>query len=596
MANRSKKKQRQPKSESPGAVKSKEIPSILPHRAVWPIVLPTLAIVAAILFIYGPVLHGGWLWDDDLYFAGNPLLRDPDRIWKAWFEPGSFIDYYPILETVEWFQWQLWGMDTLGYHLTSLALHLVSALLVWRLLSKFGLRLAWLGGLIFAVHPVQVESVAWIVELKNTLSLPPFLLALCAWIDYREHGKPRDYLLAVALFLFAMLCKITMAPFPATILLYEWWKRGSLGGKLVLSSLPFCLISLLLGFTEVWVGQVYLQNNHGTPDPSPIGNVFSHLACAGSTLWFYFTQYLLPIDVMPIYPHWTVDPPSPLQFVPWLLLGGVVAWSWTARRRWGRHVLLGIGFFVLFLAPFLGFFAVSFMSFTWVMDHFLYLPIIGLIGLTVAGLDCLEMKLPSPLRPYAIGLVTALLALLTYKSYRYAGMFLDSETLWTYELRQNPDAWPAYNILGNLQERQGQLPQAMDFYARALQIKPNYAEARYNLANVLREAGRLDEAAEQYRQAFTLRPNHGKAHNNLGIILAQQSRFAEAADQFRLALQTLPDNAEVHDNLGFCLERLGRSTEALDEYRQALRLDPNSTAARTNLDHLQSVHTPTPSP
>ena len=127
-----------------------------------------------------------------MYLSQNPLLHDPARLWKAWFQPGSFIEYYPLEQTVQWVQWQLWGNDTFGYHLTNVCLHLLGAFLVWRLLSKFGLRLAWLGGLIFAIHPMMVESVAWISELKNTLSLPPFLLAMCAWIDYEERGRKQD--------------------------------------------------------------------------------------------------------------------------------------------------------------------------------------------------------------------------------------------------------------------------------------------------------------------------------------------------------------------------------------------------------------------
>jgi hypothetical protein len=158
------------------------------------------------------------------------MTQSPTGLWSIWFEPGSQLDYYPIKASVQWLQWHLWGMDTLGYHLTNVVLHILSALLVWRLLSKFGLRLAWLGGLIFAIHPVQVESVAWIAELKNTLSLPPFLLAMCAWIDYEERGKAKDYFLALGLFLVAMLCKLTVVLFPLVILLYAWWRRGGSAG------------------------------------------------------------------------------------------------------------------------------------------------------------------------------------------------------------------------------------------------------------------------------------------------------------------------------------------------------------------------------
>jgi hypothetical protein len=195
----------------------------------WKLMLIHAAIiVAAGLWIYWPALNGDWLWDDTMYVSQNPLLNDPAHLWKTWFQPGRFIEYYPIEQTVQWVQWQLWGNYTLGYHLTNLGLHLLSAFLVWRLLGKLGLQFAWLGGLIFAIHPMMVESVAWISELKNTLSLPPFLLAMCAWIDYEERGRRNDYLRALAFFLVSMLCKIGVAPFPVIILLYAWWKGGGL--------------------------------------------------------------------------------------------------------------------------------------------------------------------------------------------------------------------------------------------------------------------------------------------------------------------------------------------------------------------------------
>jgi hypothetical protein len=165
--------------------------------------LRAVLIVSAAFWVFAPSLHGDWLMDDDFYVTQNALLNDPARLWKIWFAPGSLIEYYPIEATVQSIQWHFWRMDTLGYHLTSLILHIASALLVWRLLSKFGLRLAWLGGFLFAIHPVTVESVAWISELKNTLSLPFFLLSVCSWIAYSEHGRSRDYLLALGLFIVA---------------------------------------------------------------------------------------------------------------------------------------------------------------------------------------------------------------------------------------------------------------------------------------------------------------------------------------------------------------------------------------------------------
>ena len=258
------------------ALKAKTKSTTIPFSPlIW---LRALLIVAATLWVFSPAFHGGWIWDDGWYITTNPLLHDSTGLWKFWFQPGSWVEYYPLEETVQWMQWQLWGNDTFGYHLTNVVLHIVSALLVWRLLSKFGLRLAWLGGLLFAVHPVQVESVAYISELKNTLSLPFFLLASCCWIDYEEHRQKQDYQWAFGLFLAGMLCKITLAPFPLLILLYAWWKRGRIDGKDLKTSTPFFILSLVLGFMTIWAGQRYEAVGHGHPDVISLGGLFSRLA------------------------------------------------------------------------------------------------------------------------------------------------------------------------------------------------------------------------------------------------------------------------------------------------------------------------------
>ena len=217
MADHPKKKKSPPETGQLKAGDAKEISSVKSLGVTRATLLQALVIAAAVLWIYWPARHGDWLWDDEVNITDNAITQSATGLWSIWFEPGSQFDYYPIKMSAQWLQWHLWGMETLGYHLSNVFLHIMGALLVWRLLSKFGLRLAWLGGLIFAIHPVQVESVAWISEFKNTLSLPPFLLAMCAWIDYDDRRKAKDYFLALVLFLVAMLCKLSVVLFPLVI-------------------------------------------------------------------------------------------------------------------------------------------------------------------------------------------------------------------------------------------------------------------------------------------------------------------------------------------------------------------------------------------
>jgi Tfp pilus assembly protein PilF len=548
-------------------------------RVPWPTILQALVIAAAVLWIYWPVLHGDWLWDDDYLVSDNATVHDPSGLWKIWFQPGSLYDYQPLKFSVVWLQWQLWGDDRLGYHLTNVLLHMVGALLVWRLLSKFHLRLAWLGGLIFAIHPVQVESVAWIAELKNTLSLPLFLLAMCAWIDFDERGKVKDYFLALGLFLAAMLCKTTMVMFPVVILLYDWWKRGRIEWHDAKTSALFFVVSLALGLVTLW-----FLHHHAIGDNSvPLGSFFSRLACAGLSLSFYFSKCFLPVELIPIYPRWVVDPPTLLQFLPWPVLLAVIFWLWTKRGSWGRHALLGLGFFLINLAPFVGFNAGSYMAFTWVMDHLLYLPIIGFIGLTVAALGRMEAQFPATFRPYSIGLVTVLLVLLASGSRSYANMFINEETLWSYELQHLPNAYVARNNLGNALQQAGQSPEAMEQFEIALQIKPDYALAHYNLGNLLQHTGQLTKAIEQYRQALRINPDYADALNNMGSTFGQMGRLSEAIEQFKQVLRIKPDNAEAHNNLGHALQQTGQASAAIEQFKQALLTKPDFAEAHNNL-------------
>jgi len=552
----------EPSKERPSGTVRIAQPGVAVQSAArnWIVLIQVALIVAAGFWIYGPVLHGGWLMDDVNYITRNPLLHDTDGLWKIWFEPGTFIEYYPLKASVEWIEWNLFGGDTFGYHLDNVILHVVNALLVWRLLAKFGLRLAWLGGLIFAIHPAMVESVAWISELKNVLSLLPFLLAISAWIDYDERKRRRDYALALGLFLVAMLCKISMIAFPVAILLYAWWKRGRVESGDLKASIPFFVISLTLGAVSIFVGN-WFQQQYMVLDPVPMGGFFSRLACAGLVLSQYLVNCLWPANLMPVYPRWHVDPPSLAQFLPLPIFGGIFYWLWSKRRGWGRHGLLGFGFFVLNLMPFLGFKTVSYMSYTWVMDHLLYLPILGLIGLAVAGLERIRGQMPQFPRPFGIAVIGAAMILLAFRSHSYAEAFIDEETFSTCALEHNPGAWTARNDLACALQDSGRLNEAIDQFQQALRFKPDYADARYNLGNALLYATRYPEAIEQYEQVLKLQPAYPKAHNNLAIALERSGRIPEAIEQFNAELQIYPNDDVTRDNLAN-MESLPRTAPA----------------------------------
>lgn len=541
--------------------------------------LQALAIVLASLWIYWPALHGDWLWDDNWYVIDNPLLHDPARLWKAWCAPGSFVEYYPIEETVQWLQWQLWHNDTFGYHVTNVLLHIISAFLVWRLLSKFGLRLAWLGGLLFAIHPVQVESVAWIVELKNTLSLPPFLLAMIFWIDYEQHGRAKDYFCALSLFLIAMLCKISMAPFPVVILLYAWWKRDRIGWNDFKASLPFFVISFVLGVMTVLSGRWYEELRHLPPEEVFVEGPLARVACAGLSLAFYFSKAVLPVGLITIYPKWAVNPPTPLQFLPWLVLVGVVYYLWTKRQNWGRHALLGLGFFLLFLAPFLGFTLISYMHFTWVMVHYLYIPIIGLIGVAIAGVEQADELVSKSAHLFGIGVAVAVMTVLAWGSHEYAKLYVNSESLWTYTIQHNLGAWTARSNLGIALAQADRLSEAMEQFKQALKIEPDNADVNYNLGLALARTGHLSEAMERFDQVVRIYPEYPSVYLPRGKIKLMVGDLAGAKADFDRAIQLAPQSAEPYFKRGLLRQIQGDFEGALSDLREGCELAPNDVLA-----------------
>ncbi len=515
------------------------------------IFLKALIIIVLGAGVLSPTLMGTWYGDDELYLHSNPLLKDPHRLWKAWFEPGSFIEYYPIEQTIQWYQWKLWSADlTFGYLATNLVLHLTSALMLWRLFSKLGLKLAWLGGLIFAIHPMMVDSVGVSCELKNTLSLPPFLLAMMFYLDFEESGKARHYLVALFFFLIAMLCKITMFFFPITILLYAWWKRGDIRRGDWKATAPFFVISLLLGWITLHAGVVYAEATHyESPGPIHLGGMFSRVALCGISLSFYLGRSFFPIDPMPFYPLFKIDPPAPWLFLPWLVIVPAIACCWGRRHSWGRPVFFGFAFFVCGLAPFLGLKEVTYMCLTWVQDHLLYLPVIAPIGLFIAGLELAAKKLSRLFLMIGVLCLISALGLLGFQTFSYAKLFADQEQLWRYNLQYNPGMWAARYQLGSLLGRQGQLDEAIRQLQECVRINPDFYNAQFDLGLFLFNVGRYSESADCFKEVFRLNPANGEIHAYLAEALLKAGHAAESRKEKEAARQFDPSSDELMSTL-----------------------------------------------
>jgi tetratricopeptide (TPR) repeat protein len=592
MAKRAKKRQ-------PGAKPAAAPSPARPPRTAqddYLLVLRAAVIVALGIFIYWPALNGAWLWDDRDLIADNLLVRDPDGFWKIWLQPSAMFDFLPLKVSVEWIEWRLFGEDTLGYHLVSLGLHLTSAFLLWRFFWKLGLRCAWLGAVIFLVHPVQVESVAWISELKNTLSLPLFLFALIAWLDYDARGRTSDYVLALVMFLLAMLSKPSMVMFPSVLLLHAWWRRGRIGAQDVQASALFFAVSLAVGIATI----VFLGKTIGEQHVI-LGGPLSRLACAGLSLAFYFSKSILPLDLMTIYPLWKLDPPSPWQFLPWPILAGVLGFLWTKRATWGRHALLGLGFFLLNLAPFIGLNAGSYMNYSWVMDHLLYIPMIGLIALASAAAGDIASRIPLFARWIGATLLAIVVLWMTSASRGYAELYTSLEALWSHNIALNPNAALPHNDLGVAYAREGRVAEALAEFRIAAQFDARYTDAHHNLAVTLLETGDAADALPEFEQVQRLLPNQAETYYNLGLTLGYLGRGGEAIPNYQHALELDPGYLPAYNNLAISLMKVGRLNEAIVVAQAGLKLAPDNSRLQNTLAGLQqmqehAVTSPAPKP
>ena len=538
------------------------------------------------MLVYLACVHGDWVWDDYPLIALNPVVQGPYSFLAWWFSPDA-PDYFPLTTTMLWLEWHAFGNATTGYHVVSMLLHAAASILLWRLLAVMRIPGAWLAGLLFAVHPLCVESVAWISELKNTLTQPLFLLAAIHWVRADEQAETdqaftagaTQWALALFCFLMAMFAKTSVVMFPVVILLHAWWKRGAVSFRDILRAAPFFLVSLLLGLVTIWF-------QHGRAigaEVIPVGGPASRFAIAGMAIPFYLSKILLPIGLLPIYPRWQVDPPHIWQFISWPCLAALAAACWFNRRTWGRQILFAGGFFLIMILPVLGFITISYMRISWVADHFVYLPMISIVALLAAAITTAAKQLTGNARHAATAATATIVLLLAIASFRDAAAWVDEGTLWQQNVRSNPDAWMAYVRLGSWKRRHGNPQGALLDFQAAIRLRPDYGENHNDMANALRDMGRVEEALAAYRESIARSPLIIESRTNLAEYLAEQGRFAEAAIQYRELVAMVPDHAEFNNKLGVCLYSSGQREEAVTCFERALELHPGWSDAEQNL-------------
>lgn len=525
-------------------------------------------VVVATIAAYFPALTGEFLWDD----AGH-VTRADLQSWsglvRIWFEVGATQQYYPLLHTAFWLEHQLWGDAPLGYHLINVLWHATSACLFVALLRRLAVPGALLAGLVFALHPVAVESVAWISEQKNTLSTVFYLAASLAWLRHGAEPRPARYVGATLWFAAALLTKTVTATLPAALLVIAWWRNGRLSWRGdVVPLLPWLGLGVAAGLGTAWLETVQIGASGGDFSLGPLERGL----LAGRVVWFYLGKLVWPADLAFFYSRWTIDAGVAWQWIfpvaTLLVLAGLFTWRHRDRAPLAAALLYGGTLF-----PVLGFVNVYPFVFSYVADHFQYLASLSLIAFLSAAATRAFGLLAWP-RWTGPAVATGVLLLLGGLTWRQSGTYRDVITLYEATLERTPSSWVAHLNLGTALVDAGRSGDALPHLQRALELKPNFPETLNSLGNVLNQLGRSGEALPLLERAVQLQPRFAAAHNTLGAALMNLGRADDGIASFRRALEFEPKLALAQVNLGWALANQGRLADAVSQFEQARRKAP----------------------
>ena len=584
----------------------------------------SLLLALAIFSTYLPALQAGFIWDDDDYITQNMTLRSFDGLRRIWLEPGATPQYYPLVHTTYWLEYRMWGLWAPGYHATNIVVHILGTLALAQCLLRLGVPGAWAIAAIFALHPMQVESVAWVTERKNTLSgLFMFLSLLLAIRAFRlgtEEPPQADdrpwvgwaYPASLLMYVAALFSKTVVCALAPVLVILIWWRRGRLAPREILATLPF----FGLGAALVAV-TVYVERHHvGTTQIDLDVDFMYRFMIAGQAIIFYLSKFIVPTNLAFIYPRWEVNDWTALMLLPFLGIMALLLVSYLLQRRIGRAPFALLSIYLVLLFPALGFIDVYPFLFSWVADHFHYHALVMPAIVLVVAITQLQRRAAPLWQPAMAASLAVLLLFMGGLSFRQAMVYRDIETLWLDTLAKNPRSWMVLNNLGLEMQRQNRLEEAAAWYSEALSVRSD-ATAYYNLGTVLHMLERHEEAAVNLRRALEIDASHIDAHANLGAVYMALDRPREAITHLGRAIESAPENARLHQalgrahmarnqylaaasafqqaierdaslddvyfDLGLALQQQLRLDDAIVAYREAVRIDPYDMRPRHNL-------------
>lgn len=577
--------------------------------------LAVLTFVTLLAFL--PLNRAGPIWDDKDYITDNAAVQETEGLARIWLEPGSCPYYYPVTFTAFWLEARFFGERPEGYHTVSVLLHAANACLAAWILLQLGVTGAWVGAAFFALHPVQVATVGWITEQKNLIATFWYLLSLAAYLRYFRNGGLGIYVLSLLLFVLSLLSKPVGCTLPVALLLIGWWKQLGDKRRIVVSSLPFFAVSLAVSIFTWWWEKSVIRVEGTAYDFSLLERVL----IAGRAACFYLGKLFWPYPLGPLYEKWDIDTGAAWQYAfPWGVLLGLVA-LWIGRRRWGRGPFVAVSYYLVTVAPFLGFLSFSGMIYAFVFNHHQYTAVLGPAALAGAWFTTLILRKKAFEKPLS-GLLLALLCVCAALTFRQSIFYRSEIDLWSENVRTVPRSPSPRNYLGRALLNEGRFEEAFGAISETLKEHPDEPESHFLMASILASRGNPNRAFEHLERAVATDPNFSNARFNLAMALASRGRKEEAAREFSELLKRRPSywsayvpysqsllalgrkdeaiaaleeafnwpeaEASAHRQLGTVLAKEGRFEESFQHFEEAIREDPNQ-AHRVKPDYAEAV-------
>lgn len=564
-----------------------EVRSRFPRELLW----ISIGLVVAVAIAYWPAHELGFVrFDDPTYVTENPHIVN-GVTWSAvrWaFTSGYGANWHPITWLSHMLDVQLYGFDAEAHHVTNVMLHAATTVLLFGALFRMT-GAVWRSALVaalFGLHPIHVESVAWVAERKDVLSAFFWMLTLLAYAAYVRQPRISRYTWVVVTFALGLMAKPMVVTLPFVLLLLDVWplhrlelRRGwwASARPLVREKVPLFAMSIASSVITFVV-----QRQGGTvasgvrlPLIERLGNaLIAYVSYIGKTLW--------PSHLAAYYPYPRVVPAVWVLVCALLLVAASVGAILAGRRH--PYLLVGWLWYLGTLIPAIGIVQVGTQS---MADRYTYIPLIGVFIVIAWGIPDVLSRW-SQWRIPTVVVATGALVACTIVARAQLHYWQSSLTLWKHALDVTTDNYAAHTYYGNALAARGDVAGAITEYTEAIRIRPDYPEAHNNLGPALASQGKFDDAIRHFTEAIRLRPNYADAHNNLGVALASQGKFDEAIAQYNEALRLDPDHARARGNLGLALRAQGRTSDAERELELALRMNPNNMDARNALKALQS--------